>query len=484
MPQRLQRAGFDTAATALSASRRAARAQRRALPMLVGLLVGLLVAVTGCGANGLAISSEHAAPVPPAKAGDSWTTYHHDAGRHGYDPLANPASGRLATAWSRSLDGPVYGEPLVVGGTILAATENDSVYGLSTKGQVLWRRHLGTPVSLSTLPCGNIDPLGVTSTPVYDAVSGKLFVAAELASPLRHRLFAIDPSSGAISWSRNLDPARMDATVQQQRGALAIANGRVWVPFGGLAGDCGDYHGWMIGVPVSGTGAWSVYRTPSSREAGIWAPSGPAVDGHGHTYVAVGNGAATSPPYDDSDSVLKLQDNQVVSLFAPSNWAAENASDQDLGSTGPALVSALGNAWVFADGKAGMGYLLNRKDLGGIGGQAATLSGCKSFGGTAVRAGTIYVPCVNGVTAVEVAAGPSLHIAWRNTDTGYGASPVLGGGAVWAIDTGRLLQIDPSNGNTVTSIAIGECPHFATPTLHGSLVIVGTLDGVTAVNTS
>ncbi|MGI8577944.1 MAG: PQQ-binding-like beta-propeller repeat protein [Nocardioidaceae bacterium] len=449
------------------------------------MLTGLLLAIMGCSANGPAVSSERTSPpVPPAQAGDSWTTYHHDPGRHGFDPLANPASGQLASAWTRSLDGAVYGEPLVVGGKVLAVTENDSVYALSTTGQVLWRRHLGTPVSLSTLPCGNIDPLGVTGTPVYDAASGKLLVAAELASPVRHRLFALDPATGSVSWSRDIDPAAMDPVVQQERGALAIADGRAWVPFGGLAGDCGDYHGWLVGVPLSGTGALSVYRTPSAREAGIWAPSGPAVDGAGHQYVAVGNGAATSPPYDDSDSVLKLQGNQVVSLFAPSNWAAENASDQDLGSTGPALVSALGKAWVYADGKAGNGYLLNRKNLGGIGGQAATLSGCKSFGGTAVRAATIYVPCVDGMRAVQVVAGPSLHVAWHNSDAGYGASPVLGGGAVWAISGGQLLQIDPTNGVTVASITIGECPHFATPTLHGSLVFVGTTTGVTAVRTS
>jgi len=171
-------------------------------------------------------------------------------------------------------------------------------------------------------------------------------------------------------------------------------------------------------------------------------------------------------------------------LFAPSTWAAENAADEDLGSTGPTLIKALGEAWVFVDGKAGIGYLLHRGDLGGIGGQAATLSGCESFGGTAAHAGTIFVPCVDGMRAVKIAAGPSLRVAWHNTDTGFGASPVLGGGALWAITDGTLLQIDPSNGHRVTSLAVGACPHFATPTLHGSLVLMGTMDGVTAVRTS
>lgn len=143
-----------------------------------------------------------------------------------------------------------------------------------------------------------------------------------------------------MSWSRSLDPSGMDPTVQQQRGALALANGRVWVTFGGLDGDCGDYHGWLIGVAVTGAGPSSIYRTPSASQAGIWAPSRPAVDGSGFLYVAVGNGASTSGAYDDSDSVLRLPGNRRVSLFAPSAWADENAADADLGSTGPILVSA------------------------------------------------------------------------------------------------------------------------------------------------
>ncbi|MGH3471808.1 MAG: hypothetical protein ACRDPG_07160, partial [Nocardioidaceae bacterium] len=227
-----------------------------------------------------------------------------------------------------------------------------------------------------------------------------------------------------------------------------------------------------------------VYRTPSSREAGIWASSGPAVDGAGNVYVSVGNGAATRPPYDQSDSVLKLRGNRVTSLFAPSSWARENASDLDLGSTGPILVTALGQRWVFVDGKAGDGYLLHRSHLGGRGGQAATMTGCSSWGGTAARGRTIYVPCSEGMRAVRVVRGPRLHVLWRNSSVGYGASPVLGGGALWAIDNGRLMRLNPATGHTLRTIAVGNCPHFATPTLHGSRVIVGTLSGLVAVRTS
>jgi hypothetical protein len=273
------------------------------------------------------------------------------------------------------------------------------------------------------------------------------------------------------------------ASATQERGALAISHSRVWVPFGGLYGDCGPYHGWVVGTPLSGVGGLSVYQQPSSREAGIWAPSGPAVDRNDHMYVAVGNGAALAPPYDDSDSILELGGNKKLSLFAPTSWAQENASDLDLGSTGPILFSALHQFWAYGDGKAGDGYLLHQGHLGGIGGSAARIHDCASWGGMAFRAGVIFVPCSSGLSAYRVVKGPALHRVWVNHDAGYGAGPVVGGGAVWAISNGRLLQIGRFTGRTITSIAIGTAPHFATPTLHGSLVLAGTLSGVTAVHT-
>jgi hypothetical protein len=165
----------------------------------------------------------------------------------------------------------------------------------------------------------------------------------------------------------------------QQRGALTVLDGRVWVPFGGLAGDCGRYKGRMVGVPV-GNGEPISYTVPTTREAGIWTPPGATVL-NGHLLVAVGNGESVGGTYDFSDSVLELAGSRLVDSFSPSSWAADNAADLDLGSQGPAVV---GDKWIFIAGKSGTGYVLQAGDLGGIGGEHSQAEVCRSFGGTAV----------------------------------------------------------------------------------------------------
>ena len=141
----------------------------------------------------------------------------------------------------------------------------------------MWRRNLCTPVPLSTLPCGDIDPLGITGTPAYDSVTGSIFAVAEVTGP-HHVLFALDSTTGAVLWSRNVDLACDDPRTHQQRPALAVANCYVYIGFGGLAGDCGQYVGEVVGVPASGSGATISYRVPTTREGAVWATGGPVID--------------------------------------------------------------------------------------------------------------------------------------------------------------------------------------------------------------
>jgi outer membrane protein assembly factor BamB len=420
-----------------------------------------------------------AIPTPSATSQTAladWPVYHLNNQRTGNSAVFPAMSGSLTKAWSVKLDGAVYAEPLVVSGHVIVATEGGSVYSLDPKtGATLWRRNLGTPVPLSTLPCGNINPLGITSTPAYDSASKTLFAVAEVTGP-KHVLFALDPSTGSVRWSRNVDLSGDDPATHQQRAALAVANGYVYIGFGGLAGDCGQYVGEVVGVPTAGLAATISYRVPVKREGAVWATGGPVIDSSGNLYVSTGNGSSTST-YDGSDSIVELSPTlKLLSRFAPSVWAADNASDLDLGSLSPVL---LPGGLVFSAGKRGTGYVLRQGALGGIGRQVSSAGVCAAFGGAAQSGSTVYVPCLSQLRQVTVGADGSIKLGWTNSSAGN--SPVVGGGAVWSLASGQLFALDPATGKVKAGIAVGSLPHFASPTLWNGLVFVGTMSGVFAV---
>jgi outer membrane protein assembly factor BamB len=449
-------------------------------------LVALLALLTACTREPaapqqppLTLPSGPSTSAAPAAGNGDWTTYHRDNARTGYlARMADPT--RLTQTWSTPLDGAVYGQPLVVGDRVLVATEADSLYALSLPtGQVQWRANAGEPVPLSELPCGNIDPLGITGTPVYDPGTGLVFAVAEVTGPA-HVLVGVEVRTGRVRVRRLVDPPGADPRPHQQRAALALSRGRVYVAYGGLFGDCGDYHGQVVASRTDGRGPLQAFRVPTSREGGIWGASGPAVDGRGRLYVAVGNGAATGGEWDRSDSVLRLSpDLRLEDGFAPTRWPQDNAADADLGSMGPLL---LPGGLVFAAGKSGLGYLLRADHLGGVGGQLLERSVCAAFGGAAAVGSVLYVPCTDGLRQVRVGPGTRLDLGWQAPGAISG-SPVIGGHTVYSLDPagGVLYALDADRGTARTSAPVGQTSRFATPTLTGGLVLVGTLTGVVAL---
>lgn len=416
-------------------------------------------------------------PSPVTLSADDWPTYHRDNARTGVAPGLAPL-GTLRVAWRAALDESVYGQPLVVGGRVLAATENDTVYALDpASGRVLWSSHLGTPVRRSALPCGNIDPLGITSTMAFDPATGLVFTLAEVAGG-QHLLYGLDPASGAVRLRRAAEPPRGDRLAHQQRSALTVLGGRVYVAYGGLHGDCGRYVGSVVSVPTSGDAPPASYAVPTSREGGIWAPGGATVHA-GRLLYAVGNGESTSR-YDGSDSIIALTTELALAdRFSPTTWAEDNRRDLDLGSMTPAVVGG----YVYANGKRGVGYTLRPDRLGGIGGQVAAVQVGRAYGGAAVDGDVVYVPCPDGTRAVRVDGAGAISVVWRAAVPAAG-SPVVGGGAVWVVeyDAGVLYALDPATGTVRQQVSVGQAPHFASPTLSGGRAYIGTHDGVVAVS--
>lgn len=431
----------------------------------------------------------------------TWTTYHHDAQRSGYDPQ-QPAFHGVKLGWSApvTVDGAVYAEPLISGNTVVIATENDSIYGLDVAtGHVLWRTNLGTPVPGSSLPCGDIDPVGITSTPVIDPSAGIVYVVGMIelsGNTMQYDLAAISLSSGTILYQEPITVSGLDPQHHIQRGALSLLSRFVYIPFGGRFGDCTPYHGWLVGARASGGGSYFAFQTSQDDGGGLWQPAGASADRMGNIYVTSGNTFCPSPctSNDGGENVFRLASNTQQSImcpisgcvftlkeadyFVPSNYATLDANDLDLGSTGPLLVNG---GLIFQVGKAGDGYLLHASALGGVGGQAYEAHVCPgltddaTFGGDAYTDPYIYVPCDDGVVALTLnSSAPSFSFAWHGPTVQGADSPIVDGGLVWSYDHsgGTIYALNPTTGAVEYSDSIGPGEHFTTPAAGDGAVIV------------
>jgi PQQ-like domain len=395
---------------------------------------------------------------------------------------AGPDPAQAAIAWtSPELDGVVYGQALVQSGMVLVATEGDSVYALSgADGSVVWTTHLGTPVPRSALPCGNIDPTGITGTPVVDPATGTLYVVA-FVEPGRHELVALDVATGVERWRHGIDPPGLSARVEQQRAALTLANGQIYVPFGGLYGDCGAYKGAVVALAADGTGDASSWIVPTAREGGIWAPSGVAVDRDGSLYAATGNAASTDPArFDYGNTVVRLTaELTLADWWAPTDWAQLSAADRDLGSQGPVLVDAV---HAFVAGKNGVGYLLSTGGLGNVGGETSKVRLCDgAFGASATNGDTIVVACSNG-PATATLSNDTLTAGWHHAG-GRGGPPVIAGDTVWLTSNdGDTRALALGNGEVLADVPIApSLPGFPGTTVTPTAVYVTGSNSVTAL---
>jgi predicted secreted protein len=458
---------------------------------LASAMIVPIALVAGCATGGhpatvhtVTRGSTHSASKPAAA---DWPTYHRTTGRAG---VASRAVTRpLSRAWAAKLDGAVYGEPLIVGHDIIAATENDTVYAMRpSTGRVIWQTHLGTAESQTDIQndqpgCGDIFPLGITGTPAYDAATGSVFVVAETLGG-HHTLWSLNASNGDRRWHRNMDLVMgRDRRAEQQRSALLVTGGRVFTSYGGLSGDCGNYVGYITSTATSGKGKTTHYAVPTAREAGMWSPAGPVRGANGNVYVASGNGAEEHGHWDKSDSVTELKPASLhrIAVFAPSAWKQDNIDDLDLGSSSPIPVAG---RTVIA-GKRGTVYLL-KNSLGGVGGNIKTVTGCNAFGGAAHRGHTVVMPCHNGIRALIVGKN-SLRWKWS---AGLYGSPVIAGNRIYLAHgptsgpVGFLSVLSLKTGAVITTVTTAPLTHFPSEVVDGKTIYVPTLTGVTAIRGS
>jgi hypothetical protein len=449
--------------------------------------------------------------APPVNESDSVLQRNNNASRDGLfiqPKLTKAAIGALAadsafntaaTFTGNMWASPLYLAPAAAGGKGLffaVTTSNDVIAIDETTGTTAWTKNIGTPAQANGVSCGNIHPLGILSTPVIDAATRTIYVAGAVGSAStieKHIITAYNADDGTPKAGWPVDTTGLTsgsvtftAPPQNQRSALALVGGTLYVGYGGHIGDCGPYHGWIVAVDTADPTKKAGWATLGQGEA-IWAAGGFASDGTSifpvtgnHTGSSGGDSRSTS----DSEAVVRLTGLATLmrndqNLYFPSTWKTMDSTDADLGGSNSVLLSVEGatpSNYVAAVAKDGNMYLLNPTNLGGMAGHVLTFK-VSTGGAMAVKTsptayktakGTHYVfstdtgaVCPGGaggksIVSVLLKAGADGKITasseWCSPLTGAVTAPIstttdgTADAAVWYVDSGKLTAVDGDDG--------------------------------------
>ncbi len=312
----------------------------------------------------------------------------------------------FGTLFTQTLDGVSYGQPLYVanvsiGGkshnVVYMATQMNSVYAFDadTKQAPLWHVNLvpagETEETSSDTGSSKIPVIGITSTPVIDPATGTIYVVTTTkttSAPVvfHHRLHALAITSGAeranspveITGKFHGTGGTQDGSGNEvftpgsefNRAALLLANGEIFVAFGGYE-DQHCYQGWVMAYDKTTLSPNAVLSLSpnltcgSDRGASIWG-SGLGLSADSNSiYLSTGNSLfdGSTGGGDWGDTTLKLGFNLSINdYFTPCNQNDLDVNDVDLGSGGVLLIP--GTSLATLAGKEGTIYLLNTADMG------------------------------------------------------------------------------------------------------------------------
>jgi hypothetical protein len=351
--------------------------------------------------------------------------------------LTKAAAARMAqeTTFQATFAGNLYGSPLYMAngpqghGAFFVATTSNTVLALDeVTGATLWTHGIGAAPAKSGAGCGNVNPTGITSTPVIDAASRTIFVAGAIGDAtgiMRHEVHAlgVDDGTEKTGWPVNVSAltgpggVTFNSPPQNQRGALSLVKGILYVPYGGHAGDCGNYHGWVVAIDTKNPAQASTWVTGGVGEA-VWAAGGMASDGDG-VYAVTGNNIAAAATHADSEEVVHVTGlglvNRATGIFFPSFWRDMDGTDADFGSSSPVVVHVSGatpSALLAAVTKNGHFYLLDTANLGGMDGQLAHISVAPPATVSSVHA-----------TLAAYTSGTGVHVVFNAANTGTYCPP-------------------------------------------------------------
>src|SRR5437667_1079029 len=344
-------------------------------------------------------------------------TQHNDNTRSGWNDnetaltTTNVNVQQFGKVFTLTVDGEVYGQPLVVGhvfigggyhNVVYIATVNNTLYAYDgDNGTLYWRKSFTAPGMRPprntdmTGACGGTytnfsGNIGIVGTPVIDSAMGTMYFVARstTGSTFVQYLHAVNivtgseiagsPTKITATYSGNGDGSvngvlAFDAQRQNQRQGLTLLNGVVYVTFASHC-DWGPYHGWILGYDAATLQQQVVYNvTPNGYAGGMW-ESGMAMaaDAQGNLYVVTGNGTvgdSTDPtsPTNRGESALKLTPAgstlHVASYFTPQDFQYLNDNDLDYGTMGGFLIP--NSLYFLTGGKDGNLYLVNKDAMGG-----------------------------------------------------------------------------------------------------------------------
>lgn len=456
-------------------------------------------------------------------------TFHVAAGRSGLnsrEASLNPSDvnpGSFGKLFSYTIAGYAYGEPLIMSnvsirGTahnvLYVATEQDEVYAFDAEhygtGAPLWQVSLLGSGEKPQTGAAIAPYQGITSTPVIDPSTNTLYIvsAQQTSRGSTFRLNALDITTGAQKFdgpvtihaavpATNSDAVNGTATLTTacvQRAALLLADGNVYIGFGGC------HSGWLLAYNARTLTLAGVFNAspnlngegPYASAGGVWmGGGGPVADSAGNIYIATGNG-----PWDGKtafgDSILRFSPTlRLEDYFTPDTYRFMDCADGDLAAGGLLLIP--GTSELVAGGKSGKLYLVDTGHLGketandfgatqtiywddgllspyaksctdSAGTYTANIDPDEIFGTSAYYNGSVYLGATpstatapggirqfvysGGYLAAYAVTSPNAQESVRGT-TPFISSNGTNDGIVWMIDQGAPLQnpagVSPTN---------------------------------------
>lgn len=485
---------------------------------VIALVLGVGLLALACGhkpesaatarpASRLAAQARSGTAAQPRSAQEAaatnWPVFDFDAQRSGVNPsesvLTPSTVSGLQRLWTAKLPEKSGGSPILLSGVSMPDGSTADLLFLTTthgitlalnaqSGAIVWQQATGN-LQVEGQPCQ------ICSTPAADP-SGQWIYAAGNDGAIHRYAVATGQEDTTPPWPV---PVTLMNSYEKRSSALNIANGYLYVALSGYDGDFGPYVGHLVSIRLD-DGSSQVFNflcsnerqllaspavvqnPPASctqREAGVWARGGVVVDQSGgptdsSIFATSGNGPfdANNGGFDYGDSVVRLSGDgsQLQDSFTPSNYAALDAGDIDLGSAAPVLLPVQSQSTtpylLVQGGKDSILRLVDRTHLGGAGGELQDLD---------LKAGDIFAapvawqdpegndPSGNntwlfvdtnsdlfGLRVITDSSGKTaLQQAWHASSGG--TSPIVAGGVLYVARSNAIVARDPHTGQVLWS---------------------------------